>query len=370
MKNPFLIYGYTSPDLFCDRQTETQNLISAVTNGRNVTLMSPRRMGKTGLIHNAFYHLNKLHPEVKTFYMDVFSTNNLHEFTVLFGSTVLGALDSFSEKVINRISDFFRSCRPVVTVDSITGIPSVTLDIHASDASVTLKEIFAYLKDSGHECVIAIDEFQQITEYPEKGTEALLRSYIQFLPNVRFVFSGSKRHMMSDMFSSPKRPFYHSTQSMLISSINSEYYCDFAQRFFTKKGGCLPSEVFNYIYNKLSGHTWYVQRVLNGLYEACDKTVTQSDVDQVMVTILNQEEYNFQKQIKMLTNNQRNLLVAIAKEKRVKGVNRKDFVAKYHLGATSSINKALAVLIDKEFVIENQDYYEVYDRFMGIYLSR
>lgn len=51
--NPFLVYGYTGPDYFCDRKEDTQKLISALRNGRNITLMSPRRMGKTGLIKNA-----------------------------------------------------------------------------------------------------------------------------------------------------------------------------------------------------------------------------------------------------------------------------------------------------------------------------
>ena len=52
--NPFVVYGYVSPEYFCDRKEETESLISALRNGRNITLMSPRRMGKTGLIHNAF----------------------------------------------------------------------------------------------------------------------------------------------------------------------------------------------------------------------------------------------------------------------------------------------------------------------------
>lgn len=67
--------------------------------------------------------------------------------------------------------------------------------------------------------VVAIDEFQQISEYPEKGVEALLRSEIRFLPNVRFVFVGSRKHMMEDMFASPKHPFYQSTQIMSLREI-------------------------------------------------------------------------------------------------------------------------------------------------------
>lgn len=86
--NPFLIYGYAGPDYFCDRKEDTQKLISALRNGRNITLMSPRRMGKTGLIKNAFYQIHQENPEAACFYMDIFSTTCLNDFIILFGQTV------------------------------------------------------------------------------------------------------------------------------------------------------------------------------------------------------------------------------------------------------------------------------------------
>ncbi|MBF4213444.1 ATP-binding protein, partial [Pseudomonas donghuensis] len=78
----------------------------------------------------------------------------------------------------------------------------VTVDVSPTEEESTLKEIFDYLGSSEKRCYIAIDEFQQIAEYPEKGVEALLRSYIQFLPNVNFIFAGSKQHVMQEMFTS------------------------------------------------------------------------------------------------------------------------------------------------------------------------
>lgn len=90
------------------------------------------------------------------------------------------------------------------TFDELTGVPKVTIDVAPAEEENTLKEIFEYLGSSEKRCYIAIDEFQQIAEYPEKGVEALLRSYIQFLPNVNFIFAGSKQHLMQEMFTSSK----------------------------------------------------------------------------------------------------------------------------------------------------------------------
>lgn len=124
--NPFLISGYHSPDFFCDRNNETKNILDALYNGRNVTLIAPRRMGKTGLIRHAFYHLKEKQSDIVTLYMDIFSTQSLGDFVRLFANTVLGKLDSVPQKAINRIGQFIRSCRPMLTFDEFTGVPKVT----------------------------------------------------------------------------------------------------------------------------------------------------------------------------------------------------------------------------------------------------
>lgn len=244
VNNPFLIYAYAGPKYFCDRIEETEHLISALRNGRNVTLMSPRRMGKTGLIQNVFHQIRRDYPEAACFYMDIFSTTCLDDFIIQFGQTVIGKLDNLSQKTLAAISGFFKNCRLVFFPDVLTGVPQATLDFQPSQAQATLKEIFDYLEHSGKECYIAIDEFQQITEYPEKGVEGLLRSYIQFLPHVHFIFSGSKQHLMAEMFGSAKRPFYRSTEKMNLTSIPLEDYSLFAIRWMQVGGKDLSDELF------------------------------------------------------------------------------------------------------------------------------
>ena len=106
-----------------------------------------------------------------------------------------------------------------------------------------------------------------MAEYPEKGTEALLRSYIQFLPNVKFIFSGSRQHLMSEIFLSAKRPFYQSTQIMSLNAVDKDTYYQFANAHFKKNEFTVSAECFDAIYTQFEGHTWYVQAVLNRLYE-------------------------------------------------------------------------------------------------------
>ena len=163
--NPFVLTGYVAPDYFCDRKKETDKIISALLNGRNITLTSPRRMGKTGLIHHVFHNMQE-NNDVKCFYVDLYQTDSL-------------------ELLVKKLADT---------------IPGFKVDVEPGQAEYSLSEIFAYMEQSDYRCFVAFDEFQTIAGYADKNVEALLRSYIQRLTNVNFIFSGSQRHVLENMF--------------------------------------------------------------------------------------------------------------------------------------------------------------------------
>lgn len=365
--NPFLISGYHSPEFFCDRETETATMLEALHNGRNVTLIAPRRMGKTGLIHHAFYKLKEQESDIVTLYMDIYSTQTLGDFVRLFANTVLGKLDAAPQKAMSRISKFIRSCRPIFTLDEFTGVPQVTIDLSPTEEESTLKEIFEYLASSEKRCYIAIDEFQQVTEYPEKGVEALLRSYIQFLPNVNFIFAGSKQHVMQEMFMSSKKPFYQSTQLLTIGTIDKDKYAHFAMNHFAKHHTNLPGEVFNGIYEKFDGHTWYVQNLLNRLY-GYNRDVDIDLAEYANKQIISEQSYFYADLLTAYSAGHVRLLKAIAREGCVKEVLSGDFISRHRLRAASSVKSALKKLLDNELVYPSENGYIIYDRFMGEWL--
>ncbi|WP_455781666.1 AAA family ATPase [Alistipes ihumii] len=367
--NPFLVTGYHSPEYFCDRRQETETMIQALYNGRNVTLIAPRRMGKTGLVQHVFYKLREQEPDIVTFYMDIYSTQALGDFIRLFASTVLGRLDSVPQKALGRVGKFIKSCRPVFTFDELTGQPKVTIDIVPSSEEATLREIFDYLRSSEKRCYIAIDEFQQIAEYPEKGAEALLRSYIQFVPNINFIFAGSKQHIMQQMFHSAKRPFYQSTQTQVIDRIARDEYYRFAADFFTRQGRKLAEETFGYLYDAFDGHTWYIQTLLNRLYGYAGNPDIGM-VDYAIGEVVAESTYTYENLLAAYPASNIRLLKAIAKAGCVREINSGDFITEYRLRAASSVNSALKRLIDREMVYKTADGYIVYDRFMAIWLRQ
>lgn len=368
LNNPFLLHGYVDPIYFCDRVQETKDLISALKNGRNVTLMSPRRMGKTGLIFNVFHQL-QAEQDVACFYIDIFSTKSLESFVKTFASAVVGKLDTPLQRAEGFVQRFFQGLRLTFTTDIFTGNPQVELDFQPEQTETTLEQIFAYLVQSKKECYIAIDEFQQILEYPEKNVEALLRSYVQFCPNVHFIFSGSKQHLMLDIFSSAKRPFFQSTEKMNLYSIDESAYYDFASYWMKKKNIELSKDIFHSLYQQFDGHTWYLQYVLNVLYSDSQSEVTKEDLRNIICRIVQREKEAFQVIYNQLTDNQVSLLKAIAKEGVVKAINASEFIKKYRLKGSSSVNKALEYLIKNEIVYHTSEGYIVYNRFFAIWLS-
>ena len=265
---------------------------------------------------------------------------------------------------------YFSHWRPTISPDPVTGAPTVSIAIERSNTEYTVKSIFEYLKQSGKEVYIAIDEFQTITDYPEKGTEALLRSYIQFLHNVHFIFSGSKQHLMYEMFGSPKRPFYQSTAMMTLQPLHEEVYYDFASQWFEAKKGALSREVFQQLYSLFDGYTWYLQSVLNRLYETERYVTDYQQVRGAILSILNDKASQYEMVMTFLTDNQRNLLKAIARDSLVAQLQANDFIRKHDLPSASSIKKALMVLQDKDLVYQTPKGYIIYDRFLDLWLKR
>ena len=156
-----------------------------------------------------------------------------------------------------------------------------------------MKAIFDFLEKQGNQLIFAIDEFQQIREFKETNTEALLRTYIQQLHHVKFIFCGSKKHLMADMFTNAKKPFYESSRTVYIDRIDSEKYKEFIAGLFIKNGKSIDDEAIDFILNWTKRHTYYTQFVCNQAFAGNSKRITLEDVKSVISSIIRFEIPNF-----------------------------------------------------------------------------
>lgn len=369
MTNPFYTLGYGGPAYFCDREEESKQLMEALKNGRNVALISPRRLGKTGLIQHVFHKLQQEDSNRRCFYLDIFSTQSQTDLVQQLAESVLGRMDTFSEKFMNSLTTFFKSCRPIFSVDALSGMPTVSLDVQPSTSEHTLREVVEYMKNSGHECYVAIDEFQQILEYPERGTEALLRSIAQFAPNVHFIYSGSKQHLMAGIFSSPKRPFYQSTARMGLQPLAQDVYFEFASRLMREGGKVLPKEVFDRAYDFAHGFTYYIQDIMNRLFSIGEPTITMEHLHKVFSMIREEGEVVYKDYCDLLAKGQLRLLRAVATDDICTQPFETSFMRRHHLTAVSSVRLALNALVKNGILAKTDGGYYIYDRYLSLWLK-
>lgn len=369
--NPFITSGYEGPAYFCDREEETKNLTQLLTNGNNVVLMSPRRMGKTGLLYHTFQQKD-IQKAWHTFVIDIYSTKNLNDMVAEMGKAMLNTLQSKGERHFKKLVRTISSLKPGLSFDA-QGNPSWNIEVGTiQNPDYTLEQIFSYIEQSEHPCLVAIDEFQQIFYYPEKNVEAILRTHIQRCRNAQFVFSGSERHLLAEMFHSPARPFYASTSTLNLESIRIEKYVEFARAHFENAGKQLEIGTVETIYERFEGVTWYIQKVLNYLFAdtpfgACCR---KESVDEAVNAIVKDNSCIYADLLYQLTARQKELLLAINREGKASAITGSKFLKKHHLPAASSVQTTIKSLMEKQLVTRHLGVYEVYDKFFGLWLSR
>ena len=371
IKNPFLTYGYNGPDFFCDRIEETKRLTSLLVNGNHVALMSPRRMGKTGLLRHCFAQ-QELQDDYYLFIVDIYATKSLSELIYELGRAILSVLKSKERKTWERFIQIVGSLRTGITLDAL-GQPSWNLEIgDIQTPQLSLDEIFQYLSTADKPCIVAIDEFQTIMDYPEQNVEALLRTYIQDCNNAWFVFSGSKRHMMGEMFSSPARPFYQSASTMSLKPIPLESYSSFITYHFAQGGLQIEPEAIRYIYDKFEGTTWYIQKICNELYAMAspDSPCGIKEVDIAINYAVEEKDDTYQDLLTRLSAKQKALLIALARSGKNIQPTSGDFIKKYHLSSASAVQRSLYSLQDKDIITNDNGRYYIYDYFLYYWLTR
>lgn len=371
MDNPFLTTGYQGAEYFCDREEETKKLTRLLTNGNNVALISPRRMGKTGLIRHCFAQ-DKITRKYNIFLVDIYATKNLNDLVYEMGRQIVTELKSRGRKGIEKFIDIVKSLRPGISFD-VHGMPTWNIELgDIRTPALTLEEIFSFMEKAGKPCLVAIDEFQSISYYPEKNIEATLRTYVQRSNNVRFVFSGSQRSMMNEMFSSPARPFYQSVSIMHLGTIAEDKYADFAKHHFEKNGRSISEEVFHNVYNEFDGVTWYIQKVMNHAYSLTERgeTCDAEKIEKMVEEIIEENSETYKNILFQLNPAQKALLIAIGKEGSASKITGQTFIGKYRLASASSVQKAAAALLEKQIITNEQGMFEVYDKFLAIWLKK
>lgn len=371
-KNPFIVTGKIEPEYFCDRVHESARLIKSIMNGNNLVIISPRRMGKTGLIQFC-YDKPEIANEYYTFFIDILHTSSLREFTYLLGRAIYDALLPRSRKMASLFVQTIKSISGKFGFDPITNMPTFNIELGDIDKpEFTLEEIFRYLANADKPCIVAIDEFQQIAKYPEKNIEALLRTHIQKLRNSNFIFAGSERHMMQEMFTSSARPFYNSADILELKAISTEVYIPFVVGHFEKRNKRIAADNVQWVYELFKGHTYYIQRTFNEAFadtsenEECTREIIEDAIDNMVVS----NDTIFREILSNIPEKQKALLYAIAKDGEATQITSAQFVKRHALQSASSVQAATKKLLERDIITQINKVYSVTDKLFAMWIMK
>ncbi len=371
--NPFVVTErYAGKEYFCDREKETKELVSNVINRRNTVLISLRRMGKSGLISH-LYHQDNLKGGYECFFIDIYDTTSIDDFVFLLSKEVVSRLQPQGMKFIEKFLSIVNSVKVVFTSDPLTGLPSVEMSMQDIKNPVkTLEQIFAFLESSPKPCVVAIDEFQQISDYPEgKKHISTLRTLVQSCLNTRFIFAGSNRRMMSELFNSPSEPFFMSCSPIYLEPIDKEEYLNFVSGHFFTSGKSITRECIEYVYDKFEGHTWFMQYVFNRMFDMTteDEPATKTMVESAIDYILSLFAPMFKELFVRMSERQKSLLIAVSKDGHVDTPTGEAFISRYSLKSASSVQGAMKALLQDETISFYNGTYFITNRFFSLWLA-
>lgn len=370
--NPFIVTGKIEPQYFCDRIEESARLIKSITNGNNMVIISPRRMGKTGLIQFC-YEKPEIKNEYYTFFIDILHTSSLREFTYLLGREIFETLLPRSKKMTTLFIQTLKSISGKFGFDPISGLPAFNIELGDIERpEYTLDEIFRYLATADKPCIVAIDEFQQVAKYPEKNIEALLRTHIQKIRNSNFIFAGSERHMMQEMFLSASRPFYHSADILELKAIVPEIYIPFIVRHFEQRNRRIEATNVEKVYSLFKGHTYYIQKTFNEAFAdtPIGKECTLDTISQAIANMVAANDTIFREILSNIPEKQKELLYAIAKDGEAERITSAQFIKRHKLSSASSVQSAVKKLLEKDVITEINKIFSVTDKLFAMWINQ
>jgi hypothetical protein len=371
--NPF-VYGEIVPSAaFVGRDEELDRLTKDLADGQKIFLISPRRYGKSSLVHHALKSLARR--GVGTLEVTVSSFSSYVAFLEGYTAALAG-LDRSAGSARSWLRDFFTGIRPEVRLDRGTiSFPTVRTD---RDAARLAEVVFALpgriAARLGRSLAIALDEFQAIAGFNGGSVEQAMRAAVQQQREVGYVFAGSEPSLMEQMLG-PRRPFYKAGPVMRLARIPADLFAGFVEHRY-KKSGLAASPGIGAAIVELAGNQPYdVQRLAHETWDDVRREgrrrVELDDLHATLRRLLGEQHTMFEALWQKLTLAQRGVLRAVVLEHGT-AILSAGIRTRYRLGGASSVQAALAALQRLDVVTrdDTSGRYTVVDSLLREWIAR
>lgn len=374
--NPFVTLIDIPDEYFCDRETETAKLISRAMNGNNTVLTAQRRVGKSSLLKHVLRQ--KITQEkFNTLYVDIYQTKSLSDFVRELSKALLNSPMAKGQKMQKSIAEIIPEIKFYAQLKAGPVAAGMETTVK-NQYKETLDKIVKFLESTKKPNIVVLDEFQTIEEYPEKMS-AILRTHIQTMPNTRFIFSGSEKHMLQTMFKEENEPFYKSAMPMELDIIPEYTYTQFCKKLFEKRNKRIDDEAIHFAYSIFGTNTLELQQIMNIVfaYTAPGQKADKEKVFYAIEDIIQDNDSYYRELFNSYGNRDRsvkekNLIQCIAIEGLATNMTSQEMIQNYYLGGASSVSSTLEKLTrDKKAIVTRigNDHYRLSDKFFELWIA-
>jgi len=361
--NPFFYGGIAKQDYFCNRVSELKEIRQGIYSGLNILLFAPRRFGKTSLIKKVVED-----KQIKYIFVDFTTITDEKDFINSYINSFAKMLNT-TDKFMHFVKDIVKLRPNVIAEFSSSGDPKFSLNFTKNDTMQTLEEVmnlpYEYAKKTDKKIVVVFDEFQEVANLK---LEATLRSIIQHHSNtLSYIFLGSKKSIMSELFFNKSRPFYKSVKHLPIKSIQNDIWEKYIKDGFEKYDKEITPEHIKIILEITKGFPYYTQQLSYELFATTDKECNDTIVRNAISSTIEKEKSLFALELSHLTSNQHKALRVIIKSSG-KSIYRKELLDNYNM-SSSTIKRAVEALLSKDILDLEAGVYYFQDPLFEYYMK-
>jgi len=374
MANPFTYGGVVGNAAFCNRVQELADLRQMMLSAGRCFVFAERRMGKTSLIRQALAKLPVR--QCLPVYIDLWPTDGSASFAVATARALTLASETKAGRLLDLAKALFGRLRPSVTVDDL-GQPTVEFGLDATAAKQPdLLEVLAAPQELARRTkktvVVVFDEFQQITQYDDDLTERQLRSSIQHHNNVAYLFLGSRKHLLQNMFLGQSRPLYRAAAHYPLGPIATDHWRPFIASRFRKAKKRISRQCVEQVCQQTGGHPFYTQHLCHVLWSMTEPgdAVDGASLERAVSELLRRESHAYVTLWETLTKNEQRLLRGLADSEAPPKPFSANFTRRYGLRSASNSQRATESLLQKDVIDREESSFVIVDRFLRLWLRK
>ena len=370
--NPFNYANIVKDEHFYNRETEQKHLTDVVSGGNNIVLYAPRRYGKSSLIAKT---LDELKQEgFGVIYLDLMTIISIDQFIQVYSNKIFQSLKNPTKKIIKKFAEYIRGIYPSLNVDKFGNFSLALQIVEGSEKISTLTDTIDLPEKFANDkkrWIVAFDEFQEISSFSGLNLENILRSCIQHHQNVSYIFSGSRTHLLKNMFNNKKRPFYNSASLMKLGKIDTKKSIKYLTDRFKKSGFHISKENAEHLIQKAGNIPYYIQFLAAEIWQDLinnNKAINEDMINNAVDKILQMKSDYYWEILNQNTNTQKKVFTALANDE--KDLYSGNVIRKYDIQSPATVQISVKKFIEKGWIEKYNNKIEFADPFLKLFINK